>query len=797
MTFAGQKKNNVCWWVWGLTLLLFGAWDLTAQSTPSVTLAWSASPDPSVAGYTLYYGTNSGVYPNSLNVGSQTSATLTGLQAGTTYYITVVAYNGAGLESTPSNEVGYQVPVILIPPPVGSGSSSGVANVGSLPLPWQVQAIGSVGLAGNVGVTNGVFTLQSAGNLSGLADNFLFAYQSLSGDGDIRVRLNSKGILGANGGAGIMIRESLTPGAACVFLGVGPAGNLVWAYRGATATALTSAGVNSGTWLRVTRSGNQFNGFTSANGQTWTLIFVGTVNLAANTYIGLAVASGNPNTTTTFAFNNVNVTGLITIPSTPPLTVLPAPSISLSSPSSGTAAVAPASFNLAASVTANGHSVSAVQFYSGATLLGQTTTAPYTLTWNKVAAGSYSVSAKLIYDSTNVLTTAAASVTITNPLFAPVVVLTSPSSGMAAVAPASFNVAASVTANGHSVSAVQFYNGATFLGQATTAPYTLTWTNVAAGSYMVSATLVYDLTNTLTTVPATITVANTQPAPAIALISPAAGASVAAPATFNLAANVAANGHSVSAVQFYNGATFLGQAMAPPYMLTWNNISAGTYNLSAKLIYDSNLTLTTTSVVVSVTNVPPPVTATNAGAANVGSLPLPWQVQAIGSVGLAGNVGVTNGVFTLQSAGNLSGLADNFLFAYQSLSGDGDIRVRLNSKGSLGANGGAGIMIRESLTPGAACVFLGVGPVGNLVWAYRGATATALTSAGVNSGTWLRVTRSGNQFNGFISANGQTWTLIFVGSVNLAANSYIGLAVASGNPNTTTTFAFNNVTITP
>jgi hypothetical protein len=42
-------------------------------------------------------------------------------------------------------------------------------------------------------------------------------------------------------------------------------------------------------------------------------------------------------------------------------------------------------------------------------------------------------------------------------------------------------------------------------------------------------------------------------APAIVLSAPADGASYTAPATINLAANVATNGHSITEVQFYNG----------------------------------------------------------------------------------------------------------------------------------------------------------------------------------------------------------------------------------------------------
>jgi hypothetical protein len=75
----------------------------TAQS---VTLLWDASPDPSIAGYKLSYGTTSGNPSQTNDVGKTTTATVSNLNDGTTYFFTVTAYNAAG-ESQPSNQVSY------------------------------------------------------------------------------------------------------------------------------------------------------------------------------------------------------------------------------------------------------------------------------------------------------------------------------------------------------------------------------------------------------------------------------------------------------------------------------------------------------------------------------------------------------------------------------------------------------------------------------------------------------------------------------------------------------------------
>ena len=94
------------------------------------------------------------------------------------------------------------------------------------------------------------------------------------------------------------------------------------------------------------------------------------------------------------------------------LAVVP-PTIVLSSPASGGIYAAPATINLAASVTANGHSITKVQFYNGSTLITEETAAPYSFAWNSVDAGSCSLTAQAVYDSgSTVATTPAVNVLV-------------------------------------------------------------------------------------------------------------------------------------------------------------------------------------------------------------------------------------------------------------------------------------------------------------------------------------------------------------------------------------------------
>ncbi len=62
----------------------------------AVTLAWDPNTGPDIGGYRVSYGTTSGQYTTSVDVGNTTSYTFTNLLAGSTYYFVLQAYNSAG-----------------------------------------------------------------------------------------------------------------------------------------------------------------------------------------------------------------------------------------------------------------------------------------------------------------------------------------------------------------------------------------------------------------------------------------------------------------------------------------------------------------------------------------------------------------------------------------------------------------------------------------------------------------------------------------------------------------------------
>ncbi len=97
--------------------------------------------------------------------------------------------------------------------------------------------------------------------------------------------------------------------------------------------------------------------------------------------------------------------------------------------------------------------------------------------------------------------------------------------------------------------------------------------------------------------------------PAVTLTSPLNLAAFTAPANISLTATVATNGHAINKVQFFNGASLVGEDTTPPYSLTASNLALGSYTFSATATYDSVDTVSSSIATVQVvTNLPVNIT---------------------------------------------------------------------------------------------------------------------------------------------------------------------------------------------
>lgn len=111
-----------------------------AAGNGSVTLSWNSSTYAS--SYLIKYGTTAGTYTTTISSSPTSPYLISGLTAGTPYYFTVIAQNGAG-STNASNELSA-TPVDLNPiaPSTPTGLAA-TAGTGSCSLSWTASATGS------------------------------------------------------------------------------------------------------------------------------------------------------------------------------------------------------------------------------------------------------------------------------------------------------------------------------------------------------------------------------------------------------------------------------------------------------------------------------------------------------------------------------------------------------------------------------------------------------------------------------------------------------------------------------
>ena len=549
----------------------------TAPATITVA-ANAADSDGTVSKVDFYAG-------NTL-IGSDASApyqvTWNSVPAGT-YSLSAVATDNVGATKT-STAVAITVN--------GGGGST-------LPAGWSNSDVGATGAAGSTSYSNGTFTVTGAGaDVWGTADALQYAYRTLTGDGTIVARVVSIQNVNAWTKAGVMIRNSVSAGAAQGFQLVAASATKGVPFQRRTADGSTSVSTSGSQntaprWVKLVRAGNLISGYESPDGSNWTLVGSDNFTMGTTVLVGLGVSSHVAGTLATATFDNVSVTT-----SAPP--------------------------------------------------------------------------------------------------------------------------------------------------------------------------------------------ANTPPA--VSLTSPASGATYNAPATIALAASATDSDGTIGKVDFYSGATLIGTSTSSPFQMTWSNVPAGTYSLTAKATDNAGAATTSAAVSVTVTTAPS------------NNLPAGWQQADIGAVPIPGNATYTSGTFSVNGSGaDVWGTADAFHYAYTTLNGDGTIIARVASI-PQGINNWvkAGVMIRESLAAGSTHAFMLASAAKGMAFQRRPQTnGGSVNTAGTLSTPprWVKLQRNGNLFSAYESANGTTWTLVGTETIPMGTSVLVGLAVTSHTTSASATCTFDNVAI--
>ncbi len=174
------------------------------------------------------------------------------------------------------------------------------------------------------------------------------------------------------------------------------------------------------------------------------------------------------------------------------------------------------------------------------------------------------------------------------------------------------------------------------------------------------------------------------------------------------------------------------------------------------------------------------------------------------------------GTYTLTAGGaDIWGTADQFHFAYKTLSGGGSIVAKVENVKNTNAWAKAGVMIRETLEPGSkfAAVYImptnaDGSPTNGCRFQARTDTdgsATSDTSVASNEQMaitapyWVKLERNvSGAFRAYYSSNGSSWTSMTWNprSIIMASDVYVGLALTSHDVALTGEAKFSNVTTT-
>ena len=152
-----------------------------------------------------------------------------------------------------------------------------------------------------------------------------------------------------------------------------------------------------------------------------------------------------------------------------------------------------------------------------------------------------------------------------------------------------------------------------------------------------------------------------------------------------------------------------------------------------------------------------------------------------------GSTEISNGTYTIAGSGSdIWDAADGFRFAYTEVSGDFEavvhqISIELPSEWAKG-----GVHARQSVEPGAAnaqVIVTGGGSGGcQITWrtTENGATDEFMDDAPgpwKDGECWLKLTREGNDFHGYISEDSANWLELQSATVEMDASILVGLAV--------------------
>lgn len=162
------------------------------------------------------------------------------------------------------------------------------------------------------------------------------------------------------------------------------------------------------------------------------------------------------------------------------------PAVKITSPANNALLGLPDNLVINAAVSGFAGTVTNVAFFIDASKLGDDTTGPYSAAWSNATPGQYLLTA-VASDNTGVTATSAPVSLRLQMNAAPAVAISSPAEATVLTSPADLPISVSASDADGSVTNVAFFADGLKIGEDASVPYSLSWTNVAVGTYDLTA----------------------------------------------------------------------------------------------------------------------------------------------------------------------------------------------------------------------------------------------------------------------------------------------------------------------
>ncbi|SIN73523.1 Ig-like domain-containing protein [Algoriphagus halophilus] len=229
--------------------------------------------------------------------------------------------------------------------------------------------------------------------------------------------------------------------------------------------------------------------------------------------------------------------------------------------------------------------IKSVEFYSNGQLISTVTTAPYSYDWSTITAGSYVVYAKVFDLQGLSATSEKINFAVEGVNEAPSISLTQPINNQIFTLGAE---AVQLVANAQDpegeIKNVEFYSNGQLISSITSAPYTYDWSTITTGTYQVYAK-VFDLGGlSATSEIIKFSVEATNQAPSVSLTQPNNNqVFTLGKDAVQLVANAQDPEGEINSVEFYSNGQLISTVTTAPYTYDWSTITAGTYQVYAKV----------------------------------------------------------------------------------------------------------------------------------------------------------------------------------------------------------------------